>query len=274
MDDRIRIIKTALLKILCNKPLDLKEIQGLELGELIDENILFYTIPFIHAMFKNDKNELIKFIDLVIPILREDSHKNDESLSNLDFSNNFQVPSYETAKMAAFQMIKETTQFDALKTCCDIKNGILRREDKIFMNSKIKNLNIDFIDWEDQEYLKQVLEVCLYRAMISFRTLNSEDMVRSNKESNDTGKEVISQVFNLLPCGHLNPVQNIRKELFKRRITPNKTLDEYVDSIMEDLKEREEKVPEVIKRDLKYLRKEDNEKDVRQNFKGNTQNMS
>lgn len=261
-----------------------------ELGKYID-------IVNDMKLFENRKNEELgslqeanEFINSInsfkgIPLMDNYSEYKNKAKSESSNSINTDISPNTNKQESSISIISplesgfliknsETGEFNNLKVSNDIKNGILNRNDKIFMFNKIKEFQYDFIDWDDKEYLKDLLKVCFYKALLLYRTLQSEELISKKSESYDE-LSVKPTAFTLMPCGHLNPISKIRKELFKRRINPNMTLDEYADKIMKELREREDNEKPIKKnKDVTEQRKNDDEKDILRNFKGNTKNIS
>lgn len=288
MENKIKKIKIAILQIFSESQYETVEsedayqeavqqaLDSSTFNELDGDELLAFTIPFISGMNRNNSQDLLSFIHLTIGIFDSGNQRiSDDSLNPPE--------SFYSANLAGMKIIQESNkinEFSALKVLKDIKNGLLRREDKIFMAGKIKEFNFQFIDWENKEVIKDLLEICLYKALLTAKSLMCEENIKqsaASRQENSSGIEEATpstRAFTLMPCGHLNPVQNIRKDLLKRRINPNMTMDEYADSVMEEVKERDKIKPQERKKDLEYFRKGDEDKDSRKNFRGNTRNIS
>lgn len=275
MDDLYEI-KKILIKILQNVKITTenqiklnKETQiddSVNIKELSCEEMIFLTLPFIKAVCSNEKAELIKFIESILKIgifeIKEDNYSTD--IPNMCIFNN---------SLKISTNIYNQNIFDPRKTFNDILNDRLIRDDKILMNNKINGFKVDFIDWEDKDFLKEMLEICFYRSLLLLREiLNEENMISSQKTLTNQ-EEKRTKVFKLMPCGHLNPVELTRKDLLKNRFKPTKTLEEYANELMKELNDKKNKIqPEKKPADSENLRKKDDMNDLTINFRGNTKN--
>jgi hypothetical protein len=291
--DPKRKLKKCLLKILSSSSLNLIEIENLnsskihsDIDEISTKDLLLFTIPFVIGVYKNSKEEILKYIEIIeeTRLFEDRERNNDEFLEKAHANqNNSQkqvatdsdlnnLNSFESGFLMK-NLIKESPEykFNSLKVINEVKSGILNREDKIYMYNRIKEFKIDFIDWGDREYIENLLRICFYKAVIHYRSIITEQQVLKKAESIEEAQKAPT-AFTMMPCGHLNPLKDVRKELLKRRINPTMTLDEYADSLMEKMNriENEEKKDKSIEE----LREEDDKKDIRKNFRGNTKNIS
>jgi hypothetical protein len=279
----LNVIKVKLLDILNgNQSANFNELKGsdesvCEINEMDCTDILLLTIPFINGVCMNNKDELLRFNNLVI---KTKIFAVPDQIFDYDQKLDFDTLSFETIKN-----IKTPVNdyfFDPLKVLSDIQNSNIARLDLIFMNNEIKKLtsNFNFCDWDDREYLEDLLKVCFYKSILCFRSISNEDRIKSQIKNGETdinqrGNDEYAKpkVLNILECGHLQIQGNPRKDILKRRIKPTLTMDEYFELVSKDAKDRENVKPATIDKDLKYLRKADEERDRTANFRGNVRKM-
>lgn len=241
--------------------------EGISLDDLDSNVLLQLTIPFIIGVSKNNKEELISFIRTVLKldIDSESMVKSEEAPFSLKHA--FVINTNSITDTVGYKRIFE-----------DILEGKLTRENKIRIGSIAKFTLPSYIEWECKSFMKNMIEACLCIALLQLRSILNEEEILERKRTERTvfnieEKEAGPQIYNVLKCGHLKPVETSRKDLLKRRITPTKTIDEYVASLQDSIKPEIEKKPG--KEEMSTLKKrlKDDFSDLTMNFRGNTKNV-
>lgn len=235
-------------------------VKNLEFCELSPQETIYLAIPFIKAALINSKADLLKYIGDILKI-KDLWTSND---SEIDLRSN-QILNYSSEEY-----------FDPQRVFSDILQGKLNRSDKIHMSRTIANFQINYVDWEDREFLCKLTVACLYKALLLLRSLQNEEEIYNLKDvySDDERKQSAPQMYTFMPCGHLNPIDISRKSLLKRRFEPTLTLEDYSRSLLAKQtgagsglnKMKEES-------DIEKLRKKDEFDEFRRNFRGNTKDI-
>lgn len=275
----IESIKALLVKIFQNEKIkdipndDFTLEQNTEFSELGHDHKIRFLIPFVCGVAKEDKNQLTTYIENCLQTSLFES--SDQESSNLIGT---------SVEMGVYAMKQEINKsgnmryvFDPVKVYECVKAGEIGRNDKIFLNNNLKEFSIGFVDWEDAEFLETLAKACFYRSLLCLKSiLNEENIKKSADEDTRLEESPSMKVFKMMKCGHLNPVEPDRKTLLQRRIKPTKSIDEYVESVMADMKKREAKKNDSDKPkedELQDLRKKDEFDEFRRNFRGNTKGM-
>lgn len=283
----IELIKIFIVKIFQNekiKDLDtLNDDFNLEKGLLFDEMDLGEKIrtitPFIHGFVNQDKDKLAMFIENCIQMNLFDTGDHESSINNkIDTFINMQI---DKMKQEINQSGKNKYIFDPVKIYTCVKSGEIGRNDKIFLNNTLKEFSLRFVDWEDVEFIETLVKACFYKSLLCLKSILCEENIKMNtKRDVDFEDSPSTTVFKLMKCGHLNSFVPDRKTLLQRRIKPTKTLDEYADSVLADMKRREAEKNEFtnLKDDDidsadQEQRKDDEFDEFRRNFRGNTKKM-
>jgi len=231
-----------------------KEVQ---FDELDCNDIISLTLPFIRGAVRNDKEELLEFLKGVIRVGIFEKEDGTPCFSQDDFL----VPTTRTLPYT----------FDLERVLAEIQAGQLGRGDKIYMNSSIRDFHTGYFEWDDKDFLRDLLKICSYKSLLQLRSVINEENVAQLHEDDQVAKPM--QAYNLMACGHLNPVGGSgvgRKDLLKRRFNPTMTIEEYVEKLMsaDRLKRRVSK-----EKSDDHERKMDEADESMRGFRGNTRNI-
>ncbi|ELA42311.1 uncharacterized protein VICG_00711 [Vittaforma corneae ATCC 50505] len=286
--DSLSLLKRLLTKIFKNEKISMFETQellkddmesnmGLEIessmlfNDLNREDAVYLTMPFISGLLNSDMHKLAKYVEGIIQL----------DVFETKDSGNFELSEMETPGMK-YSVTSDAYCFNPQRVYTDILSGKLARNDKIHIHNRIMNFRFDHIDWEDKDFLKEMMKFCFYKALLLIRTLINEDSIHKLSDNPPEENATPTQIYKLMPCGHLNPIELKRRDLLKRRLDPTQTLDEYVESLLKlqskistrsndrslDNDKHFEEGSEVQK-----LRQSEDFDDFRRNFRGNTKNI-
>ncbi|KAM0681386.1 hypothetical protein GINT2_000588 [Glugoides intestinalis] len=275
--DNINIIRRQLLRIFHHEAVNEQIIQepqleleiGMTLNDLDTNMLVQLTIPFILGVSKNSKEEIINFIRTVLKLdIDAESIIKPEEIP-FPVKHGFGISTTNINENVSYKLIFE-----------NILEGKLSRESKIRIGSIAKFELPPYIEWDCKSFIKSLLEACLCFALLQLRTiLNEEEILESKRREKPIenfyidDKKAGTQIYNILECGHLKPIENCRKDLLKRRITPTKTLDEYVASLQDNIKNEIDRKPGKSEFTAEKQRRKDDLSDLTRNFRGNTKNI-
>lgn len=271
-----RILKKLLIEVLENKipsedklnnllVLSTQVNEEMPFDEIPEDEIIYLLVPFIFGTSVKDRVNLINFIRNTIKI----------GVFESENSAVFLPDGVSVTKRIDKCNIEQ--KFDPGKVLSDILDGNFDRSDKIYMNNAVKNFNLEYIEWDDRDFMKDILKTCVYKSLLLLRSMITEDNVIQFKDDDEPAKPM--QAYKLMSCGHLNPIIPVsdevtRKDLLKRRFNPTQTIDEYVDNLLEKQATGKQSTPKnKNEKSLEDLRKQDDENDRTSGFRGNTKNV-
>lgn len=237
--------------------------------DLSKDDAVKLTVPFVDGVLNNDRKSLERFIETVIKLGIFETRDGD-----------FVFPEAEVPGLK-YSTVSDAYHFDPQRVYSDVLSEKLSRNDKIYINRRIVDFRPDYIDWEDKEFLKKMLKSCFYRAVLLIKALTNEDSIKKVSDDISEKNRKPTQIYKLMPCGHLNPLELKRKDLLKRKFEPAQTLDEYVENLLKHKSKASARNSNNIdndknseeNRDVQRIRQSDDFNDFRRNFRGNTRNV-
>jgi len=293
--------------------------ESIPLEEISTDEIIALAVPFLIA-YPGNKQALIEYVEFLqklnifdlrheeadkpteFSILhsskfglenRTDSeiHNSADSLQPEGILKDFLCPSntlsfniYDKKKTSECLISEDSAyKFDPEKVMRDIIGNSYDRSARIYLISKVKSFKFDFIDWEDRDFLIEMIKYTFYKSLLALRTITNEENIKQ-KPSEASEEPRSMESYKLYSCGHVDKIYDERKELLSRRLKPTMTMDELTSIAVTDMKKREEKskikekniIDKIEDSDSKsrdeYERLDSVKEDAR-SFPGNTKNI-
>lgn len=272
-------------KKLCPEDLELPEDHGalesgVDLGDISTDGLLGVVISFVKA-YNGSKDDINSYISRILD-LNVFEKKHSETCAILSSSCNYvdngvfpgATSMFGSGSFARDAGKAPVYEFDPKRAHENICNNIYCRPDRVYLMEKVRSFKFDFIDWDDREFLIEMIKYTFYRSLLMLRSIaNKEDIEKC--ESRNQYTDPCMQAYTLAPCGHVNPIYSERKELLSRRVKPTMSLDDYAKVVLENMKQREESRPkDSSDEDSRDRRPRDEDfADYKRNFRGNTKNV-
>lgn len=282
-------LKMTLLKIFGNGRLSPEDLElpedhgawehGMKLEDIATEDLLKVTISFVKA-YGGSKADISSHISRVLDLdvfeqrPKETSRDYSTHSSNSGSASDKVLPGdARVLNLARDAGRASEYEFDPKRTYESICNNVYSRSDMVYLMEKVKSFRFDFIDWEDREFLIEMIKYTFYRSLLMLRSVSNREGVEKCKDGAHSA-EPRMQAYVLAPCGHINPIYNERKELLSRRLKPTMSLDDYARTVLDDMKKKEKPESNSSEGSKDKKPRDEDFDDYKRNFRGNTKNMS